>query len=260
MPLTPVPPADPRAPTVRFTSRADDYARYRPGYPDAAFDAILDGLGPPKGVRAADVGAGTGISARALADRGVRVVAIEPNAAMRAKARPHPRVGWREGTGERIPLDAACVDLVLCAQSFHWMDAPAALAEFRRVLRPGGRVALLWNTRAPGDPVAEAYYGLTRALAVESPGRFQGRSPRASMEEAGLSRVREVVVPGGQALDLDGLIGRARSASYMPQAGPGYERLVEGLREIHARHARPDGTVFLAYATTVHLGETAAVA
>ena len=77
-------------PTSRFSDRADDYVKYRPGYPPAAIDAILNGLGPPASLVAADVGAGTGISARALADRGVRVLAVEPNAVMANAAVPHP--------------------------------------------------------------------------------------------------------------------------------------------------------------------------
>jgi SAM-dependent methyltransferase len=109
-------------PTGRFTNRAEDYAKHRPSYPDAAIDAVLMGLGAPPDLVAADVGAGTGISSRALAARGLRVVAIEPNAAMRAKAEPHPRVEWRDGTGERTGLPPASVDLVLCAQAFHWLD------------------------------------------------------------------------------------------------------------------------------------------
>lgn len=79
-------------PTRRFSDRADAYARFRPSYPASAIDAILAGLAPPATLEAADVGAGTGIASRLLGDRGVRVAAVEPNAAMRAAAAPHPRV------------------------------------------------------------------------------------------------------------------------------------------------------------------------
>src|SRR5262245_44915731 len=173
--MTPDPPFDLTAmnPTGRFSGRAEDYRRYRPDYPAAALDAILEGLGEPSRLVAADVGAGTGISSRLLADRGVRVVAIEPNEAMRAAAAPHPLVEFREGTAERTGLAEATLDLVLCAQSFHWFRAKEALAEFRRVLRPGGRVALLWNERNLADPMTAAYYA---ALAEAVPASRHPRS------------------------------------------------------------------------------------
>src|SRR5262245_49009958 len=95
-------------PTGRFTQRADDYAVYRPTYPAAAIDAILDGLGAPARLVAADVGAGTGIASRLLAERGVRVLAVEPNAAMRAVAAAHPRVEAHVGTAEATGLAPQC--------------------------------------------------------------------------------------------------------------------------------------------------------
>src|SRR2546422_6524846 len=112
----PMQPPDDRAlhemnPTGRFTDRAEDYARCRPTYPPAAIDCVLRGLGDPAGIVAADVGAGTGISARLLADRGIRVFAVEPNAAMREAAVPHQSVAWREGTAESTGLAPESVDL-----------------------------------------------------------------------------------------------------------------------------------------------------
>ena len=83
----------------RFTDRAADYVRYRPTYPAEAVDTILDGLGPPEHLVAADIGAGTGISARLLGDRGVRVIAVEPGEGMRRAAASHPNVTWVAGTG-----------------------------------------------------------------------------------------------------------------------------------------------------------------
>src|SRR5689334_17937395 len=106
----------------RFDDRAADYVRYRPGYPAAAIDAVVHGLGEPASLRAADVGAGTGISARLLGDRGVAVIAVEPGAAMRGAAAPHSRITWIAGRADATGLRAASVDLVLCAQSFHWFQ------------------------------------------------------------------------------------------------------------------------------------------
>src|SRR6185436_19412750 len=101
-------------PTGRFSDRAGDYVRYRPDYPAAAIECVIAGLGDPGAIRAADVGAGTGISARQLAARGVPVIGVEPNREMRESAAPDPRVTWREGTAEATGLDAGSLDLVLC--------------------------------------------------------------------------------------------------------------------------------------------------
>ena len=114
----------------RFSDRAADYVKYRPSYPDRAIETILAGLSPRDDLVVADVGAGTGISARLLGDRGARVLAIEPGDEMRRAAAPHPRVSWVVGTAEATSLTSASVDVVLCAQSFHWFDQPKALVEF----------------------------------------------------------------------------------------------------------------------------------
>src|SRR4051794_36145806 len=119
----------------RFSDRAADYVRYRPTYPAEAAQAILDGLGPPGRIVAADVGAGTGISARLLGERGGRVIAVEPGEGMRRAAAPHPNVAWMAGRAEATGLCSQAVDLVLCAQSFHWFRTADALPEFARVLK-----------------------------------------------------------------------------------------------------------------------------
>ena len=115
----------------RFNDRAADYIRYRPTYPAEAVEAILDGLGEAGRIVAADVGAGTGISARLFGDRGVRVIAIEPGEAMRRAATPHPNVVWVAGRAEATGLASRTADLVLCAQSFHWFRTAGALTELR---------------------------------------------------------------------------------------------------------------------------------
>src|SRR5204862_5124880 len=117
--IGPMEPADPD-PTRRFSDRAADYARYRPSYPAAAIDAILAGLPLPAALTIADVAAGTGIATRLLADRGARVLAVEPNAAMRAAAQPHPRVSWHDGTAEATGLPGSARDVVTVAPAVRW--------------------------------------------------------------------------------------------------------------------------------------------
>jgi SAM-dependent methyltransferase len=239
-------------PTGRFTNRADDYHRYRPDYPAAGLDAVLDGLGPPDRLRAADVGAGTGISARQLADRGVHVLAIEPNAAMRAAASPHPGVRWRDGTAEATGLPDGSLDLVLCAQAFHWFRVEDALHELHRVLVPGGRLALMWNTRSRDDPLTLDYIAAIHAVSGEHPAELMPFEPAWLTRHGEFTDVDLVRVPHVQTLDLDGLIGRATSASYVPRDGERFDRLRALLVEAYHRHSDAAGLVQMRYVTEVH--------
>ncbi|HYE02331.1 MAG TPA: class I SAM-dependent methyltransferase [Phycisphaerales bacterium] len=251
-PAPPVPPLHTLRPTTRFSERAADYARARPSYPREAIDAVLAGLGDPRSLAAVDVGAGTGISARLLADRGVRVVAVEPNAAMRDAAEPHPLVTWADATAERTGLPARSADLVLCAQAFHWFRAGEALGEFHRLLRPGGRLALVWNDKDLADPFTAAY---TRAIleAAEDPAAEKHLQVEALRTSPLFTGLTERAFPYRQPLTRDGIAARALSASYVPRSGPRLDRLLEALAEAHARFAGPDGLVSLAYRTLVYL-------
>jgi SAM-dependent methyltransferase len=235
----------------RFSDRAADYIRYRPTYTAAAVDAILDGLGPPERLVAADVGAGTGISARLLGERGVRVVAVEPGEGMRRAAAPHPNVAWMAGRAEATGLRSQAVDLVLCAQSFHWFQTADALPEFARILKKGGRLAIIWNRRSTSDPLTAGY----RQAIVDVGGEIAAESrpfdPRVISDSGLFSSPERKGFPNFQRLDLAGLIGRARSASYVPKSGDAGERLLGLLRALHERYADGAGFVRLIYETEV---------
>ena len=151
-----------------MSDRAQDYARYRPSYPEGAIAAILADLGDPQELVVADIGAGTGISSRLLGDRGPRVIALEPNAAMGEAAEPHPQVSFQPGTAEQTGLVDQSIHVITCCQAFHWFNAPLALAEFSRILQPGGRVALLWNDWDLDDSRTEAYHQMIRAAATHA--------------------------------------------------------------------------------------------
>jgi SAM-dependent methyltransferase len=236
---------------TRFSDRAADYVRYRPGYPPAAIDAILDGLAAPNLLVAADIGAGTGISARLLGERGVCVIAVEPGEAMRAAAAPHEKVRWIGGRAEATGLSSASVDLVLCAQSFHWFHPPDALAEFARVLKPGRRLAIMWNRRSQTDPFTAGYRRAILDVGGEIAAERMPFDPDVVARSGQFFPPDRLAFPNDQRLDLAGLIGRARSASYVPKSGPDAERLLELLRRLHARHADADGCVTLVYETEV---------
>lgn len=136
-----------------FDSLANDYSQYRPAYAPGVLSAILGLVGARvEDIDAADVGAGTGIWTRMMAERGLKsVAAVEPSANMRANgerdSRAFPNIRFREGTGEATGLPAASADLLTMASSFHWVDFDAGTHEFCRVLRPGGWFVALWNPR-----------------------------------------------------------------------------------------------------------------
>ncbi len=237
----------------RFNDRTSDYVKYRPAYPAAAIDAILSGLAPPEQLVAADIGAGTGISARLLGDRGVRVVAVEPGEAMRRAAAPHPGVRWVAGRAESTGLKSEAFDLVLSAQSFHWFRPPDALLEFARVLNAGGRLAIVWNRRSTSDPLTAGYRQVILDVGGETAAERMSFDPDVVAASGRFTAPDRRVFPNVQRLDLDGLIGRARSASYVPKEGPAGDRLVALLRALHDRYASADGTVALVYETEVFL-------
>jgi SAM-dependent methyltransferase len=251
----PSPPADR---LTRFSDRARDYARWRPTYPSEAIDAILDGLGDPARLSAADIGAGTGISARLLAERGVRVEAVEPNDAMRAtgQSHPHPRITWRKGAGEATGLPDAGVGLVLYAQAFHWVQREPALAEAARILSRPGRLALLWNVHDEADPFTRAYREIIRRHATDDPTSpsFTGDTHIPFPHAPGWRGYRRLEFESEQRLDLGGLLGRATSSSYCPREGEAGEALRTALTALFERWQK-SGEVAIRYRCAAHLAE-----
>ncbi len=131
-----------------YTATADNYVRGRPGYPDEVMDWLHNDLKLQAGTTVVDLGAGTGKFTTYLVQMGADVVAVEPVPAMLAKiSSAFPQVKTLKGTADSIPLADASVDVVVCAQAFHWFATHSALTEIHRVLKPGGRLGLIWNMR-----------------------------------------------------------------------------------------------------------------
>lgn len=276
----PLPPLHTQNPLGRFSDRADDYAKYRPSYPPAAIDAILTGLAPRSGsptalnladlnladlnlsdLNIADIGAGTGISSRLLADQGVQVWAIEPNAAMRAAAQVHPGVKFRAGSAEQTGLPDQSMQGVTCCQSFHWFEPTATLTEFARILQPGGRVAILWNDRDRQDEFTEAYTDVIRQSIDQ---RYLERLDRKASDAEALknsaqfTHYRALSFPYTHRLNRTGLVGIALSASYVPKQGELHQQLVTRLAQLYDRWSqeRNQDFVALSYQTRLFLAES----
>ena len=248
------------AATERFSSRVDNYARYRPSYPPPAIELLRERCGLVSGAAVADLGSGTGILTELLLESGARVFAVEPNDAMRAAAEAqlgrHPRFRSVKGTAESSTLADASVDLLVAGQAFHWFDPRRARIEALRVLRPGAWAALLWNERPPeATPFLADYEALLKRHAPEYARITASRADVGTMREF-LGAAMEVrTFANRQILDFEGLSGRLMSSSYAPEPGhPDYEPMIALLREVFARHER-DGRIVMPYSTLVYFSQ-----
>jgi SAM-dependent methyltransferase len=232
-----------RMAAIGFARSPEAYELGRPGYPGDA----LEPLRLSSAMVVLDLAAGTGKLTRSLAAAGATVIAVEPVEEMRAALPESVRA--LDGTAEAIPLDEASVDLVTVAQAFHWFDGPAALTEIHRVLRPGGRLAILWNRRGENDPVNDAIDALIEPYRIGTPS-LKGDAWRAAFERTTLfGPLEEHVIPNEQVLDEDGLAARISSISFIARL-PAAERASVVAR---ARDLTADGPVTIPYRTEVHL-------
>jgi ubiquinone/menaquinone biosynthesis C-methylase UbiE len=137
--------------TRRFSTRAQNYVRYRPGYPPEVIYLLKAECGLTANSMVADVAFGTGIFTRLLLENGNRVIGVEPNPEMRRAGEEflaqYQRFTSVSGTAEATTLSGESVDIVTVAQAAHWFDPKKAKDEFVRILKPGGWVVLIWNDR-----------------------------------------------------------------------------------------------------------------
>lgn len=210
-----------------FNAGAAAYEAARPGYPDEALAALVEHLGIGAGTRVLDLAAGTGKLTRRFVELGCSLVAVEPVGGMRAQlASVLPDVEVVDGTAEAIPLPDASVDVVAVAQAFHWFDAPAALEEIARVLRPGGGLAILWNERDEGTPWVAEMSRLIR-WHERTVSRYQHVDWVGVVAASGrFTPLEERTVSWDQTMTRDLLADRVRSISYIAaMPAPERERL-----------------------------------
>lgn len=246
--------------TARFSDRVADYVRYRPDYPRALLDWLRNELGVTSGWEVADIGAGTGISARMFLDAGHRVIALEPNAAMRAAAEQRlgdsPRFSAVDGRADATGSSAASVVLLTVAQAFHWFEPEAARREFRRILRPDGLAAIFWNSRRiTGTPFLKGYEALLQRYGTDYTEVAERYADDAQMHDwFGAGFVAAAHFPHRQLLDFEALKGRLLSSSYAPKPGhPNHEPMVQTLRALFDACAL-DGTISFDYDTRIFAG------
>ena len=205
----------------------------------------------------ADVGSGTGILCELLLKNGNRVFGVEPNEDMRrtAEANLSKYKNFRSinGSAESTTLEDGSVDFITAAQSFHWFDAEETRAEFRRILRDGGWVVLIWNTRKTSSPFLQAYDDLVSWLSDDRRVRHEDVSAQAL--RSFLGDYRAAKLDNSQESDYEGLVGRLLSASYAPLRGePLFEEMITKVSELFNQH-QVDGVVTFEYVTEVYAGQ-----
>lgn len=233
--------------TNRFTGRAEDYDRYRQRYPTAEVLSRLRawcGLTPDWLV--ADIGAGTGMLAEVFLENGNRVLAVEPNLDMRDQmrssveqqlGRPAPQLEIVDATAEDTTLPAASVDLVAAGRAFHWFNKERAVAEFRRILKPGGWVTLVAadRDRDATDPAyreqIDAYEHLMATHGTDYARVRSGYRTYDAMDTFFDGEVHQAQLPGVRVMDWETFSGHAKSLSVTPRPShPGYDAFERAMR------------------------------
>jgi ubiquinone/menaquinone biosynthesis C-methylase UbiE len=253
-------------PTQRFSSRVESYRLHRPRYPIAVVDWLRDHCNLQPTAAIVDVAAGTGLLSEIFLAQGYSVTAVEPNQAMREACATlthrFPKLQCVSGTAESTGLAPHCADLVTVAQALHWFDLPRAHAEFVRILQPGGSCAVIYNERRTGgDAFHDGYEHLLREFGSDYEmvrGKYPHRDQLAkffSSANTASSTMHQVAFSNAQQFNLEGLMGRVLSSSYMPQPGhlryPAMQRKIEKL----FAQSQQDGHVRMDYRCVVTCGK-----
>jgi SAM-dependent methyltransferase len=243
----------------RFSSRVENYAKFRPGYPPEILDLLKSDCGLTEESVIADVGSGTGLLAQVFLKNGNVVFAIEPNQWMRAKAddllKGYPNFRSVAATAEITTLPDGSVDFISAGQAFHWFDREAAKQEFIRILKPEGWVVLVWNARRLDETAfLRGYEGL---LLRYSPDYPVVRHENVDEGIAGFfapEAMKLVSLENAQRFDFEALKGRLCSSSYAPEPrNPNFELMLRDLQDIFNVY-NENGVVNFDYDTRIYYG------
>jgi len=245
--------------TTRFSNRVEDYVKYRPGYPVEIISYLQEEYGLTTDKLIADIGAGTGISAKLLLEAGYQVIAVEPNMEMREKSLEllgsWPGFKAVDGTAEQTMLNDNTVDAIIAGQAFHWFDEEKSKIEFQRILRANGLVVLIWNERKTSSQFEKDY----EALILKHARDYR----QVDHRNIDAQHIARFFYPASfqlrsfhnqQVFDFNGLVGRLLSSSYMPgRDEDGFTAMNSDLQELFNRY-QANGAIIIGYDTKVYAG------
>lgn len=247
-------------PRERFSSRVENYVKYRPGYPVAVIDFLKSTCGLTRESIVADIGSGTGILSELFLKNGNQVFGVEPNEGMRQAAESalqhYSNFTSVAAPAESTTLPSHTADFITAAQSFHWFDRARARSEFERILKTRGWAILLWNERRLSSTAfLQAYEQLLLKYGLDY---SQVRHENVDDEIAGFfapAAVELAVFDNWQQLDLAGHRGRLFSASYTPEPGhPDYDAMLKDADDLFHAH-EVHGHVTIEYDTKLYYGQ-----
>lgn len=232
--------------TELFTEKSESYAKYRSGYPEELIEKVLKPFSTNTPITVADIGAGTGISSRLLANAGAKVTAVEPNRAMAEAAEEHPDIKFVIAPAEQTSLENESVEVVTSFQAFHWFDFKESLKEFNRILKPQGKLALVWSYWDETDPFTTKYLEeITKATNknTERVSPYDG-FPAGFTKKWRIrflwkfrtlpyfKNVERIRYSYEQHMDLESLIGCAHSQSYLEHEGVLWDTLCKNIEKL----------------------------
>jgi ubiquinone/menaquinone biosynthesis C-methylase UbiE len=248
--------------TKRFSNRVSNYVKYRPSYPAETIDFLTEQCGLNTTSKIADIGSGTGIFSALLLDKGYTIYGVEPNEDMRLSAESlfNQKESFIsvDGTAENTKLASHSIDLIVCAQAFHWFKPGETRKEFKRILKDDTKpVALIWNNRLTTiDDFAKEYDGLLDEKATDykevNHQHLKGVNFEQFFKNGEYTLTKFL---NQQNFDYEGLAGRAFSSSYVPpqdtEAGIEFARLLKKLFDKH----QVNNQVVIKYETEIYLGK-----
>ncbi len=243
----------------RFSNRVENYVKYRPSYPKEVLDLFTAEMNLQKDSVIADIGAGTGISAKLFLENGNQVFGVEPNETMRKAAeeflKDFSNFKSINGTAENTSLENESVDFIVAAQAFHWFDETKTRKEFKRILKDAGFVVLMWNERQL-DTTAflKDYESLLIEFGTDYETVRHENITKETLQDFFQTDFRQAIFQNAQTMDFDGLRGRMLSASYIPSAdNPRFAEMLKNLESLFAEHAK-NGKIDILYDTKVFYG------